>query len=156
MSLIMAIGSESVKVKSRKLSQMSFHENFTPRNFLAIQYKLVFSDILCTCILVFVPDPKPIPAQVAFSIVCIIPEAIYAPDEVWERDYIHTRSCSVAQLVEHQRYICPVSRVNISCDHPQVGLSSEGKVFVLVGTSRVKCTAYVDFTVEELKQCKVN
>ena len=41
------------------------------------------------------------------------------------------------------------------CDNPQVGLSSEGKVFVLVGTSRVKCTAYVDFTVEELKQCKV-
>ena len=40
--------------------------------------------------------------------------------------------------------------------YPQVGLSSEGKVFVLVGTSRVKCTAYVDFTVEELKQCKVN
>ena len=37
-SLIMAIGSESAKIKSRKLSRMSFHENFTPRNFLAIRY----------------------------------------------------------------------------------------------------------------------
>lgn len=40
--------------------------------------------------------------------------------------------------------------------NPQVGLSGEGKVFVLVGTSRNKCIAYVDFTVEELKQCEVN
>ena len=31
--------------------------------------------------LVSVPDPKPTPAQIAFSIVIL--EAIYAPDEVW-------------------------------------------------------------------------
>ena len=37
-SLIMAIGSESMKIKSRKLSRMSFHENFTPQNFLTIRY----------------------------------------------------------------------------------------------------------------------
>ena len=37
-SLIMAIGSESVKIKSQKLSRMSFHENFTPQNFLATRY----------------------------------------------------------------------------------------------------------------------
>jgi len=29
-----------------------------------------------------VPDPKPIPAQIAFSIVCVILEAIYALDKV--------------------------------------------------------------------------
>ena len=34
----MAIGSESVKIKSRKLNRMSFCENFTPLNFLAIRY----------------------------------------------------------------------------------------------------------------------
>ena len=34
----MAIGPESAKIKLRKLSRMSFHENFTPRNFLAIRY----------------------------------------------------------------------------------------------------------------------
>ena len=34
----MAIGPESAKIKSRKLSRMSFHENFIPRNFLAIWY----------------------------------------------------------------------------------------------------------------------
>ena len=33
--------------------------------------------------LVSVPDPKPTPAWIAFSIVCVILEAIYAPDEVW-------------------------------------------------------------------------
>ena len=33
----MEIGSESVKIKSRKLSQMSFHENFTLQNFLTIR-----------------------------------------------------------------------------------------------------------------------
>ena len=32
------VGSESAKIKSRKLKRMSFHENFTPRNFLAIWY----------------------------------------------------------------------------------------------------------------------
>ena len=31
----MGIGSESAKIKSRKLSR--FHENFSPRNFLAIR-----------------------------------------------------------------------------------------------------------------------
>ena len=34
-------------------------------------------------ILVSVPDPKPTLAQIAF----VILEAIYAPDEVWGRDY---------------------------------------------------------------------
>ena len=29
------------------------------------------------------PRPKPTPAQIAFSIACVILEAIYAPDEVW-------------------------------------------------------------------------
>ena len=37
-SLIMPIGSKSAKIKSQKLSRMSFRENFTPRNFLAIRY----------------------------------------------------------------------------------------------------------------------
>ena len=40
-SLIMEIGSESVNIKLRKLEQMSFHENFNPQNFLAIQYVMV-------------------------------------------------------------------------------------------------------------------
>ena len=34
----MEIGSESAKIKSQKLEWMSFRENFTPRNFLAIRY----------------------------------------------------------------------------------------------------------------------
>ena len=38
MSLIIGIGSESAKIKSRKLSRRSFRKNFTPRNFLAIRY----------------------------------------------------------------------------------------------------------------------
>ena len=33
-----------------------------------------------------VPDPKPTPARIAFSIVCVILEVIYVPDEVWGRD----------------------------------------------------------------------
>ena len=44
--------------------------------------------------IVSVPDPKPTPAWIAFSIARgegsfprIILEAIYAPDEVWGRDY---------------------------------------------------------------------
>ena len=36
--------------------------------------------------LVLVPDPIPIPVQTAFSIPCIILEAIYTLDEVWGRD----------------------------------------------------------------------
>ena len=36
--LIMEIGSESAKIKLRKLTQMNLRENFTPRNFLAIRY----------------------------------------------------------------------------------------------------------------------
>ena len=36
--------------------------------------------------LVSVSDPKPTPAQIAFSILRIILEAIYAPDEVWGQD----------------------------------------------------------------------
>ena len=35
--------------------------------------------------LVSVPDPKPTPARIAFSIVVL--EAIYALDEVWGQDY---------------------------------------------------------------------
>ena len=37
--------------------------------------------------LVLVPDPKPTPAWIAFSTV----EAIYAPDEVWGRDYLYQK-----------------------------------------------------------------
>ena len=37
--------------------------------------------------LVSVPDPKPTPAQIVFSIARVILEAIYMPDEVWRRDY---------------------------------------------------------------------
>ena len=37
-SLIMAIGLESAKIKLRKFSKMSFHENFTLQIFLAIRY----------------------------------------------------------------------------------------------------------------------
>ena len=36
----MAIGSESTKIKSRKLSRMSFRKNFILQNFLAIRYPL--------------------------------------------------------------------------------------------------------------------
>ena len=43
-----------------------------------------------TGIVVLVPDPKPTPAWIAFSIVCTILEAIYAPDEVWGRDYSYS------------------------------------------------------------------
>ena len=40
---------------------------------------------LATLRLVSVPDPKPTPAQIAFSIVFlhVILKAIYVPDEVW-------------------------------------------------------------------------
>ena len=34
--------------------------------------------------LVSVPDPKPTPARIAFSILRVILEAIYAPGEVWD------------------------------------------------------------------------
>ena len=48
--------------------------------------------------LVSVPDPKPTPAWIAFSIACVFPrvilEAIYAPDEVWGRDYPSLGCCS--------------------------------------------------------------
>ena len=41
-------------------------------------------------LLVSVPDPKPTPARIAFSIASVFPhvilEAIYAPDEVWGPD----------------------------------------------------------------------
>jgi len=37
-------------------------------------------------VLVSVPDPKPTPAWIAFSITYVILEAIYAPDEVWGQD----------------------------------------------------------------------
>ena len=36
--------------------------------------------------LVSVPDPKPTPARIASSIVIL--EAIYAPDEVWGRNFV--------------------------------------------------------------------
>ena len=36
----MAIGSESMKIRSQKLSRMSFRKNFIPQNFLAIRYPL--------------------------------------------------------------------------------------------------------------------
>ena len=48
MSLIMAIGSESVKIKSQKLSQMNFRGNFTPWNFLAIWYLCVAIVAACS------------------------------------------------------------------------------------------------------------
>jgi len=34
--------------------------------------------------LVLVPDPKPTPVLIAFSIACVILEAIYASDEIWD------------------------------------------------------------------------
>ena len=37
--------------------------------------------------LVSVPDPKPTPARIAFSIARGELEAIYTPGEVWGRDY---------------------------------------------------------------------
>ena len=37
--------------------------------------------------IVSIPDPKPTPVRIAFSILHVILEAIYAPDEVWGRDY---------------------------------------------------------------------
>ena len=46
---------------------------------------------LCTMYgVVLVPDPKPTPARITFSIIFphVILEAIYAPDEVWGRDYV--------------------------------------------------------------------
>ena len=38
MSLIMAIGPESTKIKLQKFSRMSFRKNFTSQNFVAIRY----------------------------------------------------------------------------------------------------------------------
>lgn len=37
-------------------------------------------------IVVLVPDSKPTPAQITFTIARIILEVIYAPNEVWGRD----------------------------------------------------------------------
>ena len=37
--------------------------------------------------LVSVPDPKPTPVRIAFSILRVILEVIYAPGEVWGWDY---------------------------------------------------------------------
>ena len=48
--------------------------------------------------LVSVPDPKPTPARITFSIMCVILEAIYTPDEVWGRDY--SASISVALIMQ--------------------------------------------------------
>ena len=39
--------------------------------------------------LVSVPDPKPTPVRIAFSIPRVILEAIYAPDEVWDETMSH-------------------------------------------------------------------
>ena len=36
----------------------------------------------------------------------------------------------------------------------EVGVTDAGKVYVLVGTSRIELTAYADFSSEELKQLK--
>ena len=36
--------------------------------------------------IVSVPDPKPTPARIGFSITCVILEVIYALEEVWGRD----------------------------------------------------------------------
>ena len=46
--------------------------------------------IITIFILVSVPDPKPTPTQIAFSIARVILKAIYVPDEVWGQDYTHT------------------------------------------------------------------
>ena len=43
--------------------------------------------------LVSVPDPKPTPARIAFSIL----EAIYTPDEVWGQDRLLSRPLSHAE-----------------------------------------------------------
>ena len=55
-SLIIAIGSESAKIKSRRLSRMSFHKNFTLRNFLAIQYQLFWSQAFLSYIISHPPN----------------------------------------------------------------------------------------------------
>ena len=48
---------------------------------------MLFKSTCVLAVIVLVPDPKPTPAQIAFSIVHLILEAIYPPDEVWGRDY---------------------------------------------------------------------
>ena len=45
---------------------------------------------LQTVIIVAVPDPKPTPVQITFSITQGILEVIYTLDEVWEQDYYNT------------------------------------------------------------------
>ena len=62
--------------------------------------------------IVSVPDPKPIPAQIAFSIACVILEAIYAPDEVWGRDYdgtvksVQNEACFHPECITFQQAHC--------------------------------------------------
>ena len=48
-----------------------------------------FLNVPASYCIVSVPDPKPTPARIAFSITHkrVILEVIYAPDEVWGRDY---------------------------------------------------------------------
>ena len=52
----------------------------------AINYYVAFHLSLIDVHLVLVSDPKPTPAQNAFSILHALLEAIYAPDEVWGQD----------------------------------------------------------------------
>ena len=55
-SLIMGIGSEFTKIKSQKLKWMSFRENFTPRNSLAIRYLQTSELNLTFLVLKYVQD----------------------------------------------------------------------------------------------------
>ena len=59
--------------------ELRIHSSLLPgqRRYVCVQWNLVSVDV---------PDPKPTPARIAFSIVRVILEATYAPDEVWGRD----------------------------------------------------------------------
>ena len=56
-----------------------------PRAVFFLFFFVFFKNSLIDVHLVLVSDPKPT-AQNAFSILHVLLEAIYAPDEVWGRD----------------------------------------------------------------------
>ena len=45
-------------------------------------------------------------------------------------------------------------RVTECSEWGEVGVNKAGKLYVLMGSSRVKCTAFAEFSVQELQQCE--
>ena len=58
--------------------------------YLLIQFSRTSPENSVVYNLVSVPDPKPTPARIAFSIAGVILEVIYTPDEVWGLDYVQS------------------------------------------------------------------